>query len=364
MKHAQICLGLVFVMNSGVNHAADAAKPAVAGVTPVVNLAWQHHSDGLITTGKFSGLGQWMFTIRGHRELVACELNQLIRMPGYANSMTIGGTAEQGGKRELVVVGNTRGTVEIYDSSSLQHMKQFKVGPEYGVYAVATDREGKQIAACRTDGTVLVWKMDQADPIHHLQQTSREGERMTALAFSPDGTALATFSRYGYLALWNLADGLRIGEPVTGSTSEQTAIHFTPSGDRLLLVDRGSIGVWHPKHEPKVREILPPDEVCPRYTAEEMARPGSRPDFGHNIRFAGIMTLSPDAKRVASIVEGGKLAVWELATLKVLTTRPAPAIKQYDQPVGWYFERIAYAPNGNRVAACTTAGELVVWDLE
>ena len=339
---------------------AFAAPPApvVAKASPVVQLAWMPHSESLITTGKFSGLGEWMFTVGDANRLIATELYRLTQMPSFANSLAVGG------KPERIVIGTNVGAVIIYDRETFSPVRTYKVGPEYSVYAVAVDREGKQVAACRTDGTVLVWNIDEETPTRHLQQTSREGERMAALAFSPDGKFLATLSRYGYLALWNLADGQRVGEPVIGSSSEQTTLHFTPKGERLLLVHRASMVVWHPQHEPKVREILPPDEVCPRYTAEEMTRPGSRPDFGHSIRFAGIMTLSPDTQRVASIMEDGQLAVWDRSTRKVLAKYPTPAVKPHDQPAGWSFMRIAFAPNGRRVAACSDAGELVVWDIE
>ncbi len=338
--------------------------PVVGNASPVDHLAWGSHSSTLYTTGKFNGLGQWMFTIRGntdHGELVGCELNQLVRMPNHPNSMAVGG------RPTMIVTGTNVGTVELRQSDTLQPKQIFQVGPESSVYAVAVDPQGQQVAACRTDGTVLVWKVGEDKPSHQLKKASREGERMSALAFSPDGKSLATLSRYGYLALWDLTKGEPLGSPIDPAGGEQSKLQFTPSGDRLVVVDRAAIRFWHPLQEPKLREVIPPEAVCPRYPKKDDTLPdgrGTRPDFGHDIRFAGVMALSPDAKRVASITETGGLAIWEIESLKVLATFPPPEfVKAWEHP-GMSFERIAYSPDAKYVAASAHSGGLAVWQVE
>ena len=338
--------------------------PVVGRATPVENLAWDQRYATLYTTGTFNGLGQWMFTIRGntdHGELVGCELNQLVRMPNHANSMAVGG------RPTLIVTGTNVGTVEVREGSSLQTKQTFKVGPEYSVYAVAIDTQGRQIAACRTDGTVLVWKVGEEKPSHQLKKASREGERMSALAFSPDGKSLATLSRYGYLALWDVTKGEPLGSPIDPAGGEQSTLQFTPSSDRVVIVDRAAIRFWHPLQEPKPRVVIPPEAVCPRFPEQDDNLPegrGIRPDYGHSIRFAGVMALSPDAKRIASITETGGLVIWEIESLKVLATFPPPEfVKAWEHP-GMSFERIAYSPDAKYVAASAHSGGLAVWQVE
>ncbi len=346
--------------------AADPPGPApvVGNASPVDHLAWDSRSSTLYTTGKFNGLGQWMFSIRGntdHGELVGCELNQLVRMPNHANSMAVGG------RPTMIVTGTNVGTVELRQSDSLQPKQTFKVGPEYSVYAVAIDREGTQVAACRTDGTVLVWTVGDEKPTHHLQKASREGERMAALAFSPDGKSLASLSRYGYLVLWDLEKGEPVGSPLDPAGKEQSTLQYTPSGDRLVVFEKGEIRFWHPIHEPKQRVVIPPETVCPRWPEKEENLPDGRGifyDYGHDIQFAGVMAVSPDAKRVASITMNGGLAIWDLSTLKVVMTYPAPAFAATWEHPGMSFERIAYSPDAKYVAASAHSGGLAVWQVD
>ena len=131
-----------------------------------------------------------------------------------------------------------------------------------------------------------------------------------------------------------------------------------------MVVGRGTINVWIPIHEPTPRVILPPAAVCPRYTPKEEARGGIRaPDFGDGIRFAGVATLSQDAKHVASIVESGGVAIWELETKRVLATLPPPPFATKMENPGLYFKCIRFSPDGRRVAAAAASGEMVVWQL-
>ena len=349
--------------------AADVPGPApvVGRATPVENLAWDRRYATLYTTGTFNGLGQWMFTIRGnteHGELVGCELNQLVRMPNHANSMAVAGFPAK------IVVATNVGTVELRDGQSLQLEREFSVGSKHSVHAVAINAECQQIAACDADGAVLVWKIGEEQPVHHLLKASREREGMAALAFSPDGKSLASLSDRGDLALWDLAKGELIGSSIDhaiGRFGEQSRLQFTPSGDRLVVIDRDAIRFWHPLHEPQPREVIPPETVCPRYPEKEDNFQGGRgvtAGYGHDIRFAGVMALSPDAKSVASITETGGLAIWDIESLKVLATFSPPAVAKVWENPGMNFKRIAFSPDAKYVAASAQSGELVVWQVE
>lgn len=355
---AAVRVTVALALMSAADFTAAEPPPVIGRPISVQNFVWQSHSAGLITTGKFNGLGQWMFTVGDGNMLKACELNQLFRLPNHSNSLAIGG------RPSTIVVGTNVGTAELYDAQTLQLKKRFKVGPEYSVYAVAIDADAKRVATCGTDGSVLVWNIDTDRLIHHLKKGSREGERMAALAFSPDGKSLATLSRYGFLSLWELTSGQQIGTPVDHSGGEESTLQFSPASDRLVVVDRAVLRIWHPIHEPVVRVIIPPESVCPRYTDAENSRPGSRPDFGNGIRFAGVTTLSQDLKRVATVVESGGIAIWDIASLKVVSILPPSESAAKREHPGSEVDHIAFSPDQSKIAVSTVSGELAVWQIK
>ena len=351
-------IAVFLVLFTGTSLIAAEPMPVIGQPTSVLNFVWHPHSAGLISTGKFNGLGQWMFTVGDGNRLKACELNQLVRLPNHSNSLAISG------RPALIVVGTNVGTVELYDDQSLRLKKQFKVGPEYSVYAVAIDTHAKRVAACGTDGTVLVWDLEAGRQIHHFKQASREGERMAALAFSPDGESLATLSRYGFLSLWDLSNGQRIGKAIDRSGGEESALKFSTSGDRIVVVERAMIRIWHPTHEPEAHVIVPPEDVCPRHPKAENSFPRSGPDFGNGIRFAGVTTVSSDLKRAATVLESGGIAIWELTSAKTLATLPPAESMIKTDRSGSDVRHIAFSPDESKIAVSTGEGVLAVWQIK
>ncbi|MGW6576349.1 WD40 repeat domain-containing protein [Streptomyces sp. NPDC054945] len=72
------------------------------------------------------------------------------------------------------------------------------------------------------------------------------GSPASAVAFSPDGTALATACVDGTVRLWNPNTGQLVGEPLTGHTGPVDAVAFSPDGAILVTVShRDSIApLW------------------------------------------------------------------------------------------------------------------------
>ncbi|MGW4370726.1 WD40 repeat domain-containing protein [Nocardia takedensis] len=54
-----------------------------------------------------------------------------------------------------------------------------------------------------------------------------------SVAFSPDGTVLATGSSDRTIRLWDIGTHQQIGEPLTGQTNSVTAVAFSPDGTVL-----------------------------------------------------------------------------------------------------------------------------------
>lgn len=112
------------------------------------------------------------------------------------------------------------------------------------VRAVTFDPAGSMLATCGADHTVLLW-----NPLTgaHLR-TLRSAGVVSVVAFSPDGTVLATDGGTGQL--WNPRTGAHLREPGARSALEGVAFQadgtpvavgalWTVVGDRVLDIDSG-----------------------------------------------------------------------------------------------------------------------------
>ena len=76
-----------------------------------------------------------------------------------------------------------------------------------------------------------LWDVPGGQPIGQ-PLTGHTGE-IFGVAFSPDGTRLASVGRDGTVRLWDVPGGQPIGDPLTGHTGQVWAVAFSPDGTRL-----------------------------------------------------------------------------------------------------------------------------------
>ena len=137
-----------------------------------------------------------------------------------------------------LTVGNPNG-IYLYAAQSLQGLAYIYTG--MAVTALAYSPDSSLIASGSFTNTIQVWDVRSAGLVREM---SAAMGAVTRLAFSPDGQTIASASEDGHIRLWNVADGALLRD-LTGHNGAAWAVAFSPDGSLVASggVD-GSVRVW------------------------------------------------------------------------------------------------------------------------
>jgi WD40 repeat protein len=173
-----------------------------------------------------------------------------------------------------------------------------------------------------TRGRVLVWDVNSGRV--KLNQPGSDAE-VEAVAFSPDGTLIATASRDQSVRILNAVSGATLAVLTGNSFSEPSAAAFSPDGERLFVATEiGEIHVWD---------------------VRTYGGSGLRP-MEHDIASAAV---SPDGTRLAVALDNQTVRVLDASSGKSLVEWQdrAPGVKSGQ---GRGAGALAFSPDGSRIA--------------
>ncbi len=108
---------------------------------------------------------------------------------------------------------------------------------------MAFSPDGTRIASASADSTVRVWDAATGQPVGD-PLTGHTGT-VQSVAFSPDGTRLASGGADQTVRLWDPATGQPVGDPLTGHTGAVSSVAFSPDGTRLASgSDDQTVRLW------------------------------------------------------------------------------------------------------------------------
>jgi WD40 repeat protein len=195
---------------------------------------------------------------------------------------------------------------------------------------VSITRGGKQVVTVRREG------LAQASPPIQLRATLRGEGIFSRIAFTPDGTLLASAQDDGRVVLWDVAAG-RVNRALERHQPIVTAVAFSPDGKHLASAG----GDWR---RPRVnREVKLWDVASGKLL---FTLPSSTGPL-YSVAF------SPDGKTLAAAGQKGTVQLWDLTTGQEQAPLKSPAGAAY---------ALAYAPDGKTLAA-SNIDVVRLWDV-
>ena len=188
------------------------------------------------------------------------------------------------------------------------------------------------MAVGQQDGEITLW-----DPATGLRRATLEGHRefVASLAFSPDGTTLASSAGDHSVRIWDVPSR-RQRSVLGGQTTNSPDVKFSPDGNLLVLGDH--VGARSGcRHCGISRQ------------GERLRRVAAALDLPAVVAVA----ISPDGETLAAADFKGQITFWDFSTLKTRSKRLRhPGVLA-----------LAFAPDGHTLASGGFDGTIHFWDL-
>jgi len=204
------------------------------------------------------------------------------------------------------------------------------------------------------------------------EQTAFQGHRgrVTSLAYSPDGTQIATGGFDAEVRIWSVSSG-RCESILKGHRAVVINVDFSSDGSLLASASGDStIKLWNVKRRKLLATLeghntpvacvgFSPDDVRLASGSEtglklwnRASLTGSQALNGHS-DFVRCVDFSPDGRTLVSSSSDKTIAIWDVATaLRILTL-----VGHQD-----VVHAIQFSPDGEMLASCSWDGTIRLWD--
>ena len=198
------------------------------------------------------------------------------------------------------------------------------VAPDEGVAGIAFSPDGSALASGGSSGAVLLWNV-HTGTCKHLPRAHGTSGRATSVAFSADGELLAVKSN-SFIAMYDLATHTLLGTISARGYSSQIA--FSADSRYIASVNGVATSIWSAKGP--YRQVL-------THGNSENSSP----------------VYSPDGTLLASVTDGKAVTIWNPIEGKRLTR-----LESRDESI----RHLAFTAD-NLVLATATSDEIILWDL-
>jgi WD40 repeat protein/subtilase family serine protease len=198
-------------------------------------------------------------------------------------------------------------------------------GHTHSVNSVAFSPDGSLIASGSWDDTIKLWRVSDGALVRTL---TGHTDWVYSVAFSPDGSLIASGSRDATIKLWRVSDGALVAT-LRGHTWHVFSVAFSPDGS--LIASGGSdltIRLWRVSDGALVRTLR-----------------------GHT-GYVNSVAFSPDGRLLASGSEDRTIRLWRVSDGALVRTLTGHT--------DWVFS-VAFSPDGSLIASGSDDSTIKLW---
>lgn len=227
---------------------------------------------------------------------------------------------------QFLAVGGSAG-IWIYDAHTLEVRQQLP-GHTGLVSVVAWSPDGQQLASGSWDQTVRIWQVESGEQIGEIPHP----DQIIALDWSPNGDVLASATWGSQILLWEAATTNSLGELV-GHRESITHLAFSPDGTLLASASPDSARLWDVARQQEVALLTdtPGERSNLRWSADGAFV------LLTNLQESNVRVWGADGGEhlvLAGMEYGVYDAVWSPDNTQLITTSGDGAIRLWDGLVG------------------------------
>jgi len=203
------------------------------------------------------------------------------------------------------------------------------------VWRIAFSPDGSLLASGSADQTVKLWDVTSGKEVRTLRGHTGS---VNSVAFAPDGKVLASGSRDGTVKLWDVATGEEV-RTLTGHKDGVSSVVFSPDGKLLAS------GAWD--NTVRLWDVASGKQVNA---------------FKDHTELVTSVAFSPDGRLLASASNDKTIGLRDLASGERL--RPLTNSELLGSAPVYEILRLAFSPDGTLLASRSMSGKVTLWSPE